>query len=297
MDQEDTRDLKAEKGKCQGIQAFLFFGLGLVFLLWGVILQEHGISGGALDTVLVIGCLGSFFIAVLQIWRSMLYSLESVFEVETGWNRSKKQENTEERNQMKWEPADIVIHIQGKGIVLREKSLVAFEITTGKVLAVGTEAEALADKESENICVMSPLRQGMVADYTVAERMFAYMMAKARGKRFAIRKPAISVCVPQGITEIEKKALSDALIQAGAKEMIFYVMPMEQFFRESEQFPDINKKYKITIGITKEEPERYVSEELNSILQYAAREGISRDRVAELLQAASGSEIILPSSH
>ena len=74
---------------------------------------------------------------------------------------------------MKYEPADIVIYLQDKGIVLKEKSLLAYEKESGKILAVGTEVEKLTERMSEDIVIGSPLRQGMVVDYIVAEKMFA----------------------------------------------------------------------------------------------------------------------------
>lgn len=183
-----------------------------------------------------------------------------------------------------FEPADIVIHVREKGIVVREKSLVAFDAATGKILAVGTEAEGLTGRESDQIRVMSPLRQGVIADYTVAELMFIYLMAKTTGKRSFLR-PGVAVCVPKGITGVEKKALEDAILQAGAKEVVTSELPMDRFLQEeAEQFPDVYRKCRITIGITKEEPERYVEETLDGVLRYAAQEGISTERVLELLQ-------------
>ncbi len=187
-----------------------------------------------------------------------------------------------------FEPADIVIHVREKGIVVREKSLVAFDAATGKILAVGTEAEALTGRESDQIRVLSPFRQGVIADYTVAELMFIYLMAKTTGKRPFLR-PGVAVCVPKGITGVEKKALEDAILQAGAKEVVISELPMDRFLQEeAERFPDVYRKCRITIGITKEEPERYVEEALDGVLRYAAQEGISTERVLELLQKKCG---------
>lgn len=187
-------------------------------------------------------------------------------------------------NTAAWEPADIIIHIQGRGMVLREKSLVAWEYESGRILAIGTEAERMFEKGEQDIRVTSPLRQGRIEDYTVAVQLFTCLLRKALGKRL-LRKPGVAVCVPRGITPVEKKAMEDALIQSGAKEVVISEIPMDRFLRdEAEKFPDIYRKCRITIGITKEEPERYIAEALDDILQYAAQEGIRADRVMELLK-------------
>lgn len=84
---------------------------------------------------------------------------------------------------------------------------------------------------------------------------------------------------------MEKKAMEDALLQAGAKEVVLQESPLKQFLmEEAEHFPDIYRKCRITVGITKEEPERYITEALDGILQYAEQEGIPADRVMALLQ-------------
>ena len=170
------------------------------------------------------------------------------------------------------------------GTVLREKSLVAYEHESGKILAFGTEAEHMFGMEEQGVRVVSPLRQGMVEDYAVAVQLFTCLLQKAVGKR-SWRRPGIAVCVPRGITPVDKKAMEDALLQAGAKEVVLQEFPLKQFLmEEAEHFPDIYRKCRITVGITKEEPERYITEALDGILQYAEQEGIPADRVMALLQ-------------
>ena len=181
-----------------------------------------------------------------------------------------------------YEPADIVIYIQNKGIVLREKSLVAANWKTEKIEAVGIEAENMETKNLEGIYVVSPLRQGMIADYQMAVVLFSRLLLKALGKK-PLRKPAIGICVPKGITEVEKKAVEDALIQSGAREVFIADIPVEEFVREFiEKSPKLASKFKIIISITKDEPERYIAEEFGQILQYARQEGISNERVEEV---------------
>ena len=181
-----------------------------------------------------------------------------------------------------YEPADIVIYIHNKGIVLREKSLVAANWKTEKIEAVGIEAENMETKNLEGIYVVSPLRQGMIADYQMAVVLFSRLLLKALGKK-PLRKPAIGICVPKGITEVEKKAVEDALIQSGAREVFIADIPGEEFVSEFiEKSPKLASKFKIIISITKDEPERYIAEEFGQILQYARQEGISDERVEEV---------------
>lgn len=82
-----------------------------------------------------------------------------------------------------YEPADIEIYVKDKGMVLKEKSLVAYEKSSKKILGIGNEAEALAVQNPESVAVQSPLRQGVIADYVVADLMFRHMLKKAFGKR------------------------------------------------------------------------------------------------------------------
>lgn len=183
-----------------------------------------------------------------------------------------------------FEPADIVIYTRDKGMVLKEKSLVAFNAADEKIVAYGTEAEHLMEGQTENLLVVSPLRQGMIADYTVAVALFSHLLHMAWGKKL-FRKPAIAVCVPKGIVEVEKKALEDVMVQIGAREIMIAEFPIEQFVKEMPtSFPDEYKKIDVIIGIEKDDPENYIIEELENILQYARQERISTERVMELLQ-------------
>ncbi len=175
-----------------------------------------------------------------------------------------------------YEPADIEIHLREKGMVLREKSLIAFTRSDGKILAVGKEAEEMDGKNREGVQVISPLRQGMIADYFAAVCMFQYMMNKIWEKRL-FRRPHIVVCTPRGITEVEKKALEDAMYQAGAKDITIYEGVLEECAKEE-------RAYDVLFFISKNEPEKYISEELVNILKYAEQQGIPAARVEELLR-------------
>ena len=114
--------------------------------------------------------------------------------------------------------ASILVYIKGKGVVLKEPSVVAFDRDTNKIKAIGEEARLMLGRTPGNIVAVRPLRQGVISDYTVTEKMIKYFIQKAMGKK-SFRKPRISVCVPSGVTEVEKKAVEDATYQAGAREV------------------------------------------------------------------------------
>lgn len=113
--------------------------------------------------------------------------------------------------------ANVLVYIQGKGVVLREPSVVAIDRDTNKILAVGHEARKMLGRTPGNIVAIKPLSQGVISDYTVTEKMLKYFIAKAVGRRF--RKPRITVCVPSGVTEVEKRAVEEATYQAGARKV------------------------------------------------------------------------------
>ncbi len=183
------------------------------------------------------------------------------------------------------EPADIVIYLQDKGMVLKEKSLVAYEKSTGNIIAFGTEAEHMKTCSQGDLVICSPLQHGAVADYMAASRLFTGLLQRALGKK-PVMKPRIAICVPPNLTEVEKKALEDAVREAGAREIWITDIPVDQFIREAPvKFPQLYKKFKITIGITKDDPEQYVRELLSDALAYANQAGISRERVTDLLKS------------
>ena len=111
--------------------------------------------------------------------------------------------------------ASILVYIKGKGVVLKEPSVVAFDRDTNKIKAIGEDARLMIGRTPGNIVAVRPLRQGVISNYTVTEQMMKYFLTKAMGKK-AFRKPRIAVCVPSGVTEVAKKAVEDATYQAGA---------------------------------------------------------------------------------
>ncbi|MDF2878343.1 MAG: cell shape determining protein MreB/Mrl family [Clostridia bacterium] len=111
--------------------------------------------------------------------------------------------------------AYVLIYVKGKGIVLREPSIVAIKERTNEVIAVGEEARRMLGRTPDSIRSIRPLRQGVISDYDATEQMLKYFIHKAIGHRLI--KPRIGVCVPSGVTEVEKRAVEDATRQAGAR--------------------------------------------------------------------------------
>ncbi len=111
--------------------------------------------------------------------------------------------------------AYVLVYVKGKGIVLREPSVVAIREKTKEVIAVGEEARRMLGRTPGSITTVRPLRQGVISDYDATEQMLKYFIHKAIGHRLI--KPRIGVCVPSGVTEVEKKAVEDATKQAGAR--------------------------------------------------------------------------------
>ena len=111
--------------------------------------------------------------------------------------------------------ASVLVCIKGKGVVLREPSVVAMDKNTGKLLKVGTEAQAMLGRTPGNIVAMRPLREGVISDYDMTERLLKEFIKKVT--TFSLFKPRLLICVPSGITEVEERAVVDAGIQAGAR--------------------------------------------------------------------------------
>ncbi|MFG6368908.1 MAG: rod shape-determining protein [Lachnospiraceae bacterium] len=187
----------------------------------------------------------------------------------------------------KYEPADIEIYLKNQGLVCKEKSLIAYQESDGKILAVGTEAEQITNLHQNNVIVKSPLRQGMIADYRAAIQMFRMLLERACGKRH-LWKPNIAVGVSLAeITDVEKKAIEDMIYQIGSREVTLFEGDYQTFEREMrEYYPKEFEKYQIFIIITKYEPERYIIEALSNVVRYTRQKGISIERMQELFREA-----------
>ena len=122
--------------------------------------------------------------------------------------------------------ASILVYVKGKGVVLKEPSVVAYDRDTEQIMAIGEEARLMLGRTPGNIIAVRPLRQGVISDYRTTEKMLKYFIQKAVGKSFFGRRPRISVCVPSGVTDVEKRAVEDATYQAGARDVYIIEEPV-----------------------------------------------------------------------
>ena len=122
--------------------------------------------------------------------------------------------------------ANVLVYVKGKGIVINQPSVVAFEKDTKKLLAIGNKAKKMLGKEPMNIEVIRPLRQGVISDYTVTERMLKAFIQTAMQRKRILRRPRICVCVPSGVTEVERRAVEDAVYRTGAKSVSIMEEPI-----------------------------------------------------------------------
>ena len=120
--------------------------------------------------------------------------------------------------------ANTLIYVQGRGIVVREPSVVAIDKYEGKVLAVGTEANEMIGRTPENIIAVKPLKDGVIADFDITQAMIRRFIKQANIG--GIFKPRVIVCIPSGVTEVERRAVEETVMQAGAKEVVLMEEPM-----------------------------------------------------------------------
>ena len=121
--------------------------------------------------------------------------------------------------------ASVLVYVKGKGVVLNEPSVVAIDKNNGKLLKVGADAQAMLGRTPGNIVAIRPLREGVISDYDMTERMLKEFMRKVSGGSYFF-KPRIIICVPSGITEVEERAVVDAGIQAGARRVYLIEEPV-----------------------------------------------------------------------
>ncbi len=121
--------------------------------------------------------------------------------------------------------ANVLVYIKGKGVVLEEPSVVAINRDTNEIVAVGEEARQMLGRTPSNIVAVRPLRDGVISDYDVTERMLKHFIRRTCGSG-GFFKPKIMVCVPSGVTEVEKRAVKEAAIEAGGKSVYLMEEPV-----------------------------------------------------------------------
>lgn len=121
--------------------------------------------------------------------------------------------------------ANTLVYVRGRGIVLNEPSVVAINTNTGGILAVGSEAKKMIGRTPGNIVAVRPLKDGVIADFEITERMLRYFILKIHKRRYLAR-PRVVVCVPSGITGVERRAVIEAATQAGARQVHIIEEPM-----------------------------------------------------------------------
>ncbi len=121
--------------------------------------------------------------------------------------------------------ANTLVYVKGKGIVLNEPSVVAIDKGSGEVLAVGREAKGMLGRTPDQISAVRPLQDGVIADFEITEQLLREFISKVQQRRFLIR-PRIIICVPSGITEVEKRAVHDSAVHAGARDVFLVAEPI-----------------------------------------------------------------------
>ena len=122
--------------------------------------------------------------------------------------------------------ANTLVYVKGEGIVLNEPSVVAIEKATGKIKGIGLEAKRMLGRTPEGIIAVRPLKDGVIADFDVTEQMLRRFLKTIIDKHFFRMKPRVIVCVPSGITEVERRAVRDSAETAGAKQVLMVAEPM-----------------------------------------------------------------------
>ena len=121
--------------------------------------------------------------------------------------------------------ANTLVYVRGRGVVLNEPSVVAINTLTGAILAVGAEAKRMIGRTPSHIQAVRPLKDGVIADFDVTEKMLRYFIQRVH-KRRLLAKPRVVVCVPSGITGVEQRAVEEATIAAGARRAYIIEEPM-----------------------------------------------------------------------
>ncbi|HEV7810814.1 MAG TPA: rod shape-determining protein, partial [Candidatus Limnocylindrales bacterium] len=121
--------------------------------------------------------------------------------------------------------ANVLVYVKGKGVVITEPSVVAVS-DDNRIVAVGEEAREMIGRTPGNIQAIRPMKDGVIADYVITEAMLRFFIAKARKGRIGLSRPEVMISVPAGVTSVEKRAVRDAALKAGAKEAYLIEEPL-----------------------------------------------------------------------
>ena len=205
--------------------------------------------------------------------------------------------------------ANTLVYVRGRGIVLNEPSVVAFNSNTGGILAVGAEAKRMFGRTPGNIVAIRPLKDGVIADFDTTERMLRYFIQKVHRRRH-LAKPRLIICVPSGITGVEQRAVKDAGYAAGARKVFIIEEPMAAAIGANLPVHEPTGNMVVDIGGGTSEVAvislggvvtslsiRVGGDELdNSIIQFVKKEYslMLGERTAEEIKMAIGSAFPLP---
>ncbi len=145
--------------------------------------------------------------------------------------------------------ANSVVYVRGRGIVIQEPSVVAINQKTGQILAIGSEAKKMVGRTPSHIVATRPLRKGVISDFEVTEQMLKYFIEKVSKKKFLISLgPRVIIGIPFGVTEVEKKAVRDAALNAGAREVYLIEEPMAAAIGSRLAVQDAGGNFIVDIG-------------------------------------------------
>jgi rod shape-determining protein MreB len=200
--------------------------------------------------------------------------------------------------------ANTLVYVRGRGIVLNEPSVVAVNTSTGGILAVGAEAKKMIGRTPGNIIAIRPLKDGVIADFEITERMLRYFILKVHRRRYLAR-PRVVVCVPSGITGVERRAVIEASSQAGARQVHIIEEPMAAAIGSGLPVHEATGNMVVDIGggttevavislggIVTAQSIRVAGDELdNAIIQHIKKEYslLLGERTAEMIKMTIGS--------
>ncbi|MDO8577451.1 MAG: rod shape-determining protein [Candidatus Wildermuthbacteria bacterium] len=202
--------------------------------------------------------------------------------------------------------ANSVVYVRGRGIVIQEPSVVALNQKTGQILAIGEEAKRMVGRTPAHIVATRPLRKGVISDFEVTEQMLRYFIEKVSSKRFPLHLgPRVIVGIPFGVTEVEKKAVRDATLSAGSREVYLIEEPMAAAIGARLTVQEAGGHFVVDIGggtaevavislggIVLAKSLRIAGDKLNEDIMHFAQEEyklLIGERTAELVKISIGS--------